>query len=350
MQSKINLIHLITGLGCGGAEKMVYQLCKYSDKTQFDISVVSIDDTDYFFSKLKKLQIKVLKLGLKKNPFIFLNGILSLNKFIRKYKIQIIHAHLFHAMVMACIMKALNPKIKILWTSHSSRMISIFRSIIAYFSRLLRTRDVILQPHLQSWVNTPIVSVIPNGVELPFETKLLPKFDMFTFISVGSLSNIKNHIFLIDLFSKINSFNFKILIIGSGPEEKMLQDRINKFGLSERIELLGQRDDVFALMAQSHCFLLPSLREGLPLAILESGYAKLPIIASSIKSLQNLISKDEGYIVPFNQFEEAIYSVVNNYADAEEKAKRFYKRVKNDFDILVCISKHEHLYRFLLNA
>ena len=84
MQSKINLLHLITGLGCGGAEKMVYQLCKYSDKTQFNISVVSIDDTDYFFSKLKKLEIKVLKLGLKKNPLSFCNGILSLNKFIRK--------------------------------------------------------------------------------------------------------------------------------------------------------------------------------------------------------------------------------------------------------------------------
>jgi len=349
VQSKINLLHLITGLGCGGAEKMVYQLCKYSDKTKFDISVVNIDDTDYFLSKLKKLEIKVLKLGLKKNPLSFFNGILSLNKFIRKYKIQIIHAHLFHAMAMACIMKVLNPKIIILWTSHSSRMISISRFIIAYFGRLLRTRDVILQPHLQSWYNTSIISVIPNGVELPFESKLLPKFDIFTFISVGSLSKVKNHIFLIDLFSTINSFNFKILIIGSGPEEKILQDRINEFGLSEKIELLGQRDDIFALMTQSHCFLLPSLREGLPLAILESGYAKLPIIASSIISLQNLISKDEGYVVPFNQFEEAIYSVVNNYADAEEKAKRFYERVKNDFDILTCTRDHEHLYRFLLN-
>ena len=103
-------------------------------------------------------------------------------------------------------------------------------------------------------------------------------------------------------------------------------------------------------MSQSHCFLLPSFREGLPLAILESGFAKLPIIASSIRSLQDLISEDEGYIVPLDQFEEAIYLVFNNYSDAELKAKRFHERVKNDFDILTCISNHEHLYRSLLNG
>tara|TARA_B110000467_G_scaffold48071_1_gene44054 strand:+ start:1093 stop:2145 length:1053 start_codon:yes stop_codon:yes gene_type:complete len=350
MQSKIHLLHLITGLGCGGAEKMVFQLCKYSDAEQFKISVVGINGTDYFFSKLNRLPINLSILGLNKNPFIFFNGVRSLNKFIRNHKIQIIHAHLFHAMVMACIVKILNPKIEILWTSHSSGMISKFRSLIVYFTRLLRRQDIILQTHLRLWYNTYIFSVIPNGIEPPIDFKSLPKFDIFTFISVGSLNKFKNHIFLIDLFSKINSFDFKLLIVGSGPEEKILKNRINELGLSEKIILLGEQEDVFALMTQSHCFLLPSLREGLPLTILESAYAKLPVITSSIISLQNLISKDEGYVVPFNQFEETIYLVVNNYSQAEEKSKRFYVRAKNDFNILKCTKNHEQLYRFVLNA
>lgn len=350
MQSEINLLHLITGLSCGGAEKIVYQLCKYSDKKKFNVSVVGIDDTDYFYSKLKKMKIEVLKLGLKKNPRSFIGGIILLNKFIKKHNIQIIHTHLFHGMLMGCIMKGLNPRIKILWTSHSSRMVSIFRSFLAYFSRLFRAKDIILQTHLESWYNTHNFSVIPNGVELSSKSKILPKFDTFTFISVGSLNKVKNHISLINLFSQIKSFNFKLLIVGSGPEENFLQRKINDYGLSKKIKLLGQRDDIFSLMSQSHCFLLPSFREGLPLAILESGFAKLPIIASSIKSLQDLISEDEGYIVPLDQFEEAIYLVFNNYSDAELKAKRFHERVKNDFDILTCISNHEHLYRSLLNG
>jgi glycosyltransferase involved in cell wall biosynthesis len=348
VKSKINLLHLITGLGCGGAEKMVYQLCKYSDKTQFNISVVSIDDTDYFFSKLKKLQIKVSKLGLKKNPITFLNGILSLNKFIRKYKIQIIHAHLFHAMMMSCVMKLLNPKLKIIWTGHNSRMISLWRSLIAFLTRRIRTHDIHLQTHLQAWYNAICSSTIPNGIEFPKIIENNQKFKEFTFISVGSLEEQKNHIFLIELFSKID--NYKLLIVGSGPEEKAIQNRINELGLMDNITLLGHRDDVYRLMQKSHCLLFPSLWEGLPLVVLESAYVKLPIITSSIISMKKLISDDEGYVVPFNEFERAIYSVVNNYADAEEKANRFYKRVKNDFDILACTRNHEHLYRFLLNV
>jgi glycosyltransferase involved in cell wall biosynthesis len=312
--------------------------------------VASIDDTDFFLPQLKAFPINVSKLGLNKNPLRLLIGILLLNKFIRKHEIQVIHAHLFHGMVMACIVKVFNPKIKILWTAHSSRMISTFRSVIAYCSRLIRNHDVILQPHSKSWYNTDDISVIPNGVEFPIASNSFTKFDTFTFISIGSLNKVKNHIFLIDLFSEINRFNYKLLIVGSGPKEKILQDRINELGLSKKIELLGHRHDVFALMCQSHCFLLPSLREGLPLAILESAHAKLPIIASSIISLQNLISEDEGYVVPLNEFEKTIYSVVDHYSEAETKANQFYDRVKNDFDIMTCIGNHEKLYRFALSA
>ncbi|MBC8310856.1 MAG: glycosyltransferase [Candidatus Marinimicrobia bacterium] len=350
MQSKINLLHLITGLGCGGAEKMVYQLCNYSDREKFNISVVSINDTDYFLSKLKALPINVLTLGLNKNPLSVFGGIISLNKFIRKHKIQIIHAHLFHGMVLASITKLFNPKIKIVWTAHSSRMISTFRSIITYCSRLIRDHDIILQPHSKSGYNIDNFSVIPNGVEFPIASNSFSKFDTFTFISVGSLNKDKNHIFLINLFSKIDHFNYKLLIVGVGPEEKVLQNKINELGLSKNIELLGYRKDVYSLMKQAHCFLLPSLREGLPLVILESAYAKLPIIASSIVSIQNLISEDEGYVVPLNEFEKAIYLVVNNYAEAEAKANQFYGRVKNEFDIMTCMENHEKLYRFLLSA
>ena len=348
MQSKVNLLHLITGLGCGGAEKMVYQLCKYSDKTQFNISVVSIDDTDYFFSKLKKLQIKVSKLGLKKNPITFLNGILSLNKFIRKYKIQIIHAHLFHAMMMSCVMKLLNPKLKIIWTGHNSRMISLWRSLIAFLTRRIRTHDIHLQTHLQAWYNAICSSTIPNGIEFPKIIENNQKFKEFTFISVGSLEEQKNHIFLIELFSKID--NYKLLIVGSGPDEKAIQNRINELGLMDNITLLGHRDDVYRLMQKSHCFLFPSLWEGLPLVVLESAYVKLPIITSSIISMKKLISDDEGYVVPLDQFKDTIQIVVDNYADAEVKANRFYDHVKNEYSISMCMSNHEKLYQMVLNA
>ena len=350
MHNKIKLVHLISGLTCGGAEKMVYQLCKYADREKFDISVVSIDDTDYFLFKLEALQIKVLKLGLNKNPISLLKGIFSLNKIICHHKIQLIHAHLFHGMVMACMVKLFNPQLKIIWTGHNSRMISLWRSIITFVMRRIRNHDIHLQGHHQSWYDTLNSSTIPNGVESPGIVEGIKKFEKFTFISVGSLEVQKNHIFLIELFSKIENFNYKLLIVGSGSEEKKIQERIIQLDLSDKIKLLGRRDDVYTLMQKSHCLLLPSLWEGLPLIVLEGAHVKLPIISSSINSMGKLISEDEGYVVPLDQFEHTIHLMVDNYPDAEAKANRFYERVINEYSINTCMRNHEKLYQMVLNA
>ena len=85
MQSEINLLHLITGLGCGGAERMVYQLSKYADRDRFDVSVVSIDESNYFLPQLESIQINVNMLRLKKTPFSLFKGILKLNKLLQKH-------------------------------------------------------------------------------------------------------------------------------------------------------------------------------------------------------------------------------------------------------------------------
>jgi len=350
VQNKIKLLHLITGLGCGGAEKMVYQLCKYHDRNKFDISVISLDNTDYFIPKFKSLNLKIISLGIDKSSFSFIKGVLWLNKFISQNKIQIIHAHLFHAMIMACIVKVYKPSLKIIWTGHNSKMISIWRSIITFVSRYARDHDILLQKQLKLWYNSSIISIIPNGIEFPEEYQSAQKFNNFTFISVGSLEKQKNHIFLIELFYKIKNSTLNLNILGNGSEYKYLQSRIDTLGLSERVKLLGHREDVHELMQQSHCFLLPSLWEGLPLVILECAQVKIPIIASSIISIRDLISEDEGYVVPLEQFETAINRVIENYSDASKKANKFYNRVKQDYSIETCIQKHEHLYEMVLNV
>ena len=132
VHNKIKLAHLITGLGCGGAEKMVYQLCKYADRKKFNLSVISIDKTDYFLSRLESLQINVNMLGLKRSPFSLIRGVFKLNDILRENKIQVIHAHLFHGLILACLVKILNFKIKIIWSSHSSQMSSFIRAGIIY--------------------------------------------------------------------------------------------------------------------------------------------------------------------------------------------------------------------------
>jgi glycosyltransferase involved in cell wall biosynthesis len=202
---------------------------------------------------------------------------------------------------------------------------------------------------MKTWYTKKRYSIIPNGVELQKIKHDLKKYDTFTFISVGRLEPVKNHQLLVNIFYKLSHINCNLLIVGSGPKYSFLQAAINKFNLDERIQLMGYKDDVGELIAKSHCFLLPSLREGLPLVILESALCKVPIIASSQSISDTLIGKDEGYVIDLTDFEKAMLEVINNYEKARIKAEKFYSKVKQHYNLESCIQSHERLYSKIAN-
>jgi len=345
----MKLVHLITGLGCGGAEKMVYQLCKYADREGFDISVISINETDYFLPKLESLHINVNMLKLQKTPFSIFKGILKLNKLLRKNQIEVIHAHLFHGMVMACVAKVFNKKIKIVWSSHSSRMCSLLRSGITFLFKPLRSHDIILQKQFNEWYILKKNVVIPNGIEEPKLIKKLLKFPNFTFISVGSLEKHKNHLLLINLFADLNDVDANLIIVGTGSIFSSLQTKIFELGLAQKIKLLGHRDDIFELLCKSHCLLFPSIREGFGLVLLESAFAKIPIITLRNGSVENLLSEEEGYVVESDVFKDTMLHVIDNYDEALAKMNNFYKKTIREFTIQTCIKSHESIYKVINN-
>ena len=119
--------------------------------------------------------------------------------------------------------------------------------------------------------------------------------------------------------------------------------------MTESIELMGFRKDAQEEMQKSHCFVLPSLREGMPLVLLESGYMKIPIIASSKAINNSIITDEEGYIVDLNDITTTMEQVYCNYDEAINKADRFYEKVKNKFSIRRCVEQHEFLYSNIFN-
>ena len=117
---KINILQLITGLGMGGAEKVVYDLAFYSDKSKFNTYVIALSKRVQEFID-GKIDTTVLH---KDNTLSDLFNMINI--FIKEKEIDLIHAH---TMIIATILKILNPKIKIVTTSHrikSTRDIFIY--------------------------------------------------------------------------------------------------------------------------------------------------------------------------------------------------------------------------------
>lgn len=117
----------------------------------------------------------------------------------------------------------------------------------------------------------------------------IPK-DVFLFISVGELNKNKNHEIVIKALSRIKG-NGKIcyIIIGEGHLKKYLTCLIDRLGMDSQIYLLGFRTDVIELLKASDCFVFPSLREGLPVALMEAISAGLPVICSDVRGNIDLV-------------------------------------------------------------
>lgn len=118
--------------------------------------------------------------------------------------------------------------------------------------------------------------------------------------TIGRLVKVKGHQYLIQAFAKIHDQypDVIVAIIGEGDERPYLEKLIRQLGLSKKIYLLGSVEGAVKYVRAFDIWTLPSLSEGLGLALLEGMSAKLPCIGSDIPALRPLLTGSEGKVCP----------------------------------------------------
>jgi len=349
---KIGILHLITGLGIGGAENVVYDLAIHTDSKKFDIYVKSMSKSRIeLLDKFKKSKIDTEVLKITKNPIKFISTIQKLNSFITEYKIKIIHVHMFHALVLTFFLKIINPKIKIVFTYHVSGAKKHIREFILFLLLPVRDIDIIFSEKSKEYFCKDKYKVIPNGIDIQKYKISKSKFDKFTFITVGRLENSKNHKALIDICKKLEEeYEFQVLIVGTGYLEEELKQLVIINQLEQKIKFLGIRHDIPELLAKSHVFILPSIREGLPIVLLEAGASAMPVISTDVGSIPLLLDKKNSFICNIKEFPKQMIKVIKNYNFALEKGKLLKEKVYSTFSIDQISYEHEIIYLELCNA
>lgn len=136
-------------------------------------------------------------------------------------------------------------------------------------------------------------------------------------LSVGELNRNKNHETVIRAVAQIP--NVYYIIAGKGGLQNHLQQVIEELGLSNRVKLLGFRDDVGKLMKSADVFVMPSFREGLSVALMEAMACGLPCVASKIRGNTDLIDSNGGSLFnpgSINECTKAIKEVLSANAVA----------------------------------
>lgn len=170
-------------------------------------------------------------------------------------------------------------------------------------------------------------------------------------VHVGSFVPEKNHLGLLRIFSKIlqNHPDALLLLIGKGPLENQIKEKVHREGLDKNVQFLGYRDDVLEIFKNSHCFVLPSLIEGLPGVLLEAMYCKLPVVTYDVGGTSEIIANDTGALVePGNEdmFVDEVCRIL--LAKDYKKIQKAYTLVKNKYINNKIAKRFERSYQNLI--
>lgn len=158
-------------------------------------------------------------------------------------------------------------------------------------------------------------------------------------LAVGRLSSEKGHRYLIDAVSKMMRksprLKVQLLIAGKGPADNKLRQQVNKRGLNQSVRLVGHCPEVSEMFSIADLFVLPSLSEGSPNALLESMAARVPIVATSVGGVPEHVSDGESAIlVPPADSEslaDAMTELLCNRARAARLASVAFDKARSTF-------------------
>lgn len=348
MKEKIKVLEVIDSLGSGGAESLLKNFVLEAKKNRLlNIEIATLYSNAIFKKEIENAGISIWDLGL---TFKFnLMGVIELIKLIKKRKYNIIHVHLFPADVFAAIASLFLPRnIKWIFSEHGAhnrrRTLKIFKILDNFtYSRYSKIVCVSKQVELVllNWIpsNKGKTKVIPNAVPTP---KFLNPYSVKTYdiLFVGRLTKQKSVEILlkaIKILKNKYSKNLKIAIVGDGELKENLNNLTVELGVNREVKFLGVRKDVKELMVSSKIFVLPSRWEGFGLVIIEAMSNMLPVIATNVGGIPELIEDGkDGILVP-PENPKALARAISNLLENEELREKLsqtaYKKVREKYSI-----------------
>ena len=168
------VLQLITGLGVGGAERVVLELAGRLVEHGCPVIVVALDGNCSLLQQYINTDFRVYTLGISKNnPFSILRGMISLIGLMRREEVVVVHAHMFHALLAGLVCRLARPKVKLVFTSHSFAGFSSMRRWLIMKTKALRSVDIVFAKGQHEAMNAADTVVIPNGVAVNLNEKPL---------------------------------------------------------------------------------------------------------------------------------------------------------------------------------
>jgi glycosyltransferase involved in cell wall biosynthesis len=190
--------------------------------------------------------------------------------------------------------------------------------------------------------------VIHNAVDVAGAPRSRHDRPVPRLIAVGRLKAPKDFLTLVRALAALPGGSFEALIVGDGPDRAQVEAEIERLGLEGSVRLTGERSDVPELLADADIFVLSSRSEGLPVSVLEAMAAELPVVASAVGGLAELVDDGgTGILVPAGD-EQALAQALGRLVEDAELRRKLgaagRARAEERFDLEAFRRAHLDLY------
>ncbi len=347
-----NILHLRSSGGVLGAENVIIELSRFSGRNGFHSIVGAIHHTKDPAPQFIRLATNK---GIETKLFSATRRfdgkcMRSIRRFIKERKIDLIHCHGYKEDIYGYFAGMGYPRVATnhLWKKSDlrSKAYTVLDSLMLHrFTSVIGVSEEIVEEMRCKGIKNTLK--IANGVDCSLfaprqkSTKILKELNLTNkdtvVCMVSSLSPVKAHSIAIHAFTKlIKDFpNAKLCIAGEGKAEPDIRRLIEEYKLSQATILTGALEDIPEFLSVADIFLLPSLKEGLPMALLEAMAAQKPPIASAVGEIPNVIDNGiSGILVePANadQITDSLRFLLNNPQRAMTIGREARSRIVRDF-------------------
>ena len=374
MQFQMKIVHIINGLGDGGAEKTLFKICKYDLDNKH--IVISLKHPEKYFFLLKNLGIQVLSLNAN---FFSIHKFFYLIKLLKMLKPDIVQTWLVHSDLIGSIAARLAGIKKIIWNiRYSNFEIGKAKSITIFMIKLLSKLSFLIPKSIVivskkakkiyeiEGYDSKKLKFIPNGYNLSilkinkikkirFKKELNVKKNIPLIGNVARYDPKKDHSNLLNALSILRSKKiiFFCILVGSNINKtnQRLVSEIKKLKLSKYVKLLGKKDNVLEIMNGLDLYVQSSsYGEGFPNVIAESMACGTPCVMTDVGDAAYIVGKT-GFVVPPNnsiKLAKAIEKAINELSTKKwnYRINKARTRIQEKFDITKMIRSYNKLWYY----
>ncbi|MGI6452587.1 MAG: glycosyltransferase family 4 protein [Syntrophomonadaceae bacterium] len=317
--AKTRVLHVIGGGEVGGAEELVLTLMKLLNPEKYEPCLLCLCEGPFSFLAEKEGFFSV---QIPMRNRLDLATVTPVREFLWAHDIKLVHTHGVRANLVGRI-AAKREKIPVVTTFHSVLRYdydSYLKALLAkyltmltnsYTHQFIAISGIIQEEIGRMGVPRDKISVIHNGLDTTrFKAAGSPehikemlglKPDWPTISMIARLHPVKGHQFLLEAAQEMrdNGLNPQFLLVGEGVHRKPIEKMIARLGLQDSVVMTGYYESVEDIYAVSDILCVPSIMEGLGLVILEAMYFGVPVVASKIGGIPEIIEDGvDGLLVP----------------------------------------------------